>query len=164
MKKIILTTNKIIRAASFAMVIGLVTVSYTSCKQEGCTDATATNFDDKADTDDGSCAYERDALLGSYSVSGTVNCGVTGNDALTGVTFTIAKSTVATNKIIITFSGVSLTSTVSGSGFTIDNQTVSGFAYTGNGNVAGNALNVTINEFDAAIPETCIFILNGTRQ
>lgn len=146
------------------MIIGLVTVSYTSCKQEGCTDATATNFDDKADTDDGSCTYDRDALIGTYSVSGNISCGVTGSTTVTGSSFTIGKSTVSTNKIIITFSGVSLTCTVSGSGFTIDNQTVSGFAYTGNGNVSGNALNVTINEFDASIPETCIFTLNGTRQ
>jgi hypothetical protein len=164
MKNILISLTQFTKVGTVALMMGLVSISYTSCKTDGCTDATATNYDDKADNDDGSCTFERDALIGSYGVSGTVNCGVTGTGAVTGVTFVIAESTVATNKIIITFNGISLTCTVSGSGFTIDNQTVSGFAYTGNGNVAGNALNVTINEFDASIPETCVFTLNGTRQ
>jgi len=164
MKNILMNLSQFTKIGAMALMMGFVSVSYTSCKKDGCTDSTATNYDDKADNDDGTCTFEREALLGSYSVSGTVNCGVTGTNAVTGVTFTIAESTVATNKIVITFSGTSLTCTVSGGGFTIDNQTVSGFAYTGNGNVAGNALNVTINEFDGSIPETCVFTLNGTRQ
>lgn len=32
-------------------------VTFTSCKKEGCTDATATNYDSKAKKDNGTCAY-----------------------------------------------------------------------------------------------------------
>ena len=156
--------SKSIKFLALTLMLGLVALTYTGCNKDGCTDATATNFDDKADTDDGTCTFERDALIGTYSVSGNINCSQTGTTAVSGSTFVIANSTVSTNKIIITFLGVSLTCTVSGSAFTVDNQTLSGFAYTGNGNVAGNALNVTINEEDAGFPETCIFTLNGSRQ
>jgi hypothetical protein len=40
---------------SFVAVMGLLTLA--SCNKEGCTDATATNYDDDADTDDGTCNY-----------------------------------------------------------------------------------------------------------
>ncbi len=33
------------------------TALFTSCKKEGCTDSTATNYDEDADDDDGSCVY-----------------------------------------------------------------------------------------------------------
>ena len=42
----------IIAGLSLSMVGGL-----TSCKKEGCTDSTATNYDEKAKKDDGSCEY-----------------------------------------------------------------------------------------------------------
>lgn len=35
----------------------LLTVTFTSCKKEGCTDSTATNYNKKAKKDDGSCEY-----------------------------------------------------------------------------------------------------------
>ena len=40
---------------SFVAVMGLLTLA--SCNKEGCTDATATNYDDNADTDDGTCNF-----------------------------------------------------------------------------------------------------------
>lgn len=39
------------------MLIGGVSATATSCKKKGCTDSTATNYDDKAKKDDGSCTY-----------------------------------------------------------------------------------------------------------
>ena len=40
------------------MVIAAMTLTtFTSCKKEGCTDANADNYDDKAKKDDGSCTY-----------------------------------------------------------------------------------------------------------
>ncbi len=164
MKKTILSIANTARTLGAVIMIGLVSVTYTGCKQEGCTDTTATNFNEDADEDDGSCTYERDAMIGSYSASGTVACGVTAPGAASGITITISESTVSTAKIVFDFEGTSLTATVTGSTFTIDNQTVEGFSYTGNGSVSGNVLNVTINEFDPTVPETCVYTLNGSRQ
>ena len=53
MKRTNLTGKTLIIAGlSLSMVGGL-----TSCKKEGCTDSTATNYDEKAKKDDGSCEY-----------------------------------------------------------------------------------------------------------
>lgn len=164
MKKIQLGFAKSLRFLGLAILTSAMTLTYTGCKTEGCTDPTATNYDEKADDDDGSCTFERDALLGSYSVSGSIACGVTGNGTVSGQSLTITESTASTAKVIIAFSGISLTCTVSGSSFTVDGQTIDGFDYSGNGNVNGNTINMTINEFDVSIPETCIFTLNGSRQ
>ena len=164
MKKIQLGFAKSLRFLGLAILTSAMTLTYTGCKTEGCTDPTATNYDEKADDDDGSCTYERDALIGSYSVSGSIACGVTGNGTVSGQTLTVTESTASTSKIIVTVFGVSLTCTVSGSSFTIDSQTVDGFDYTGNGNVSGNTINITINEYDVSIPETCIYTMNGSRQ
>lgn len=40
-----------------ALVAGALTLGTVSCKPEGCTDATAINYDDEAKKDDGSCEY-----------------------------------------------------------------------------------------------------------
>lgn len=164
MKKMQLEFAKNLRFIGLAILTSAMTLTYTGCKTEGCTDPTATNYDDKADDDDGSCTYERDALIGSYSVSGTIACGVTSGGTVSGQSLNITESTASTSKIVIQFSGISLTCTVAGTSFTIDNQTVDGYDYTGNGNVNGNTINITINEYDVSIPETCIFTMNGSRQ
>jgi len=36
-------------------------ITFTSCKREGCTDVNATNYDEKAKTDDGSCEFDESA-------------------------------------------------------------------------------------------------------
>lgn len=54
------------------LLLGLVLLTATSCKKEGCTDQDATNFESEAKKDDGSCSYsgtltpwhnEQDALF-----------------------------------------------------------------------------------------------------
>jgi hypothetical protein len=164
MKKTILSIANTARTLGAVIMIGLVSVTYTGCKQEGCTDVDANNYSEDADEDDGTCTYDRDAMIGSYSASGSVACGVTGTSTTTGLPLTVSVSTVSKTKIVVNLDGIALTATVSGTTFTIDNQTVDGFGYSGNGTISGNVLNVTINEFDSAIPETCVYTLNASRQ
>jgi hypothetical protein len=164
MKKALLTFSKSVRLFGAALLIGAVSMTYTGCSSEGCTDPNATNYDEKADEDDGTCEFDRDAMIGTYSVSGAIACGVTGNGAASGLNLTISESTVATNKIVVNLEGIALTAVVSGTSFTIENATIDGFDYSGSGSISGNTINVVINEYDDSIPETCIYTLNGSRQ
>jgi hypothetical protein len=148
----------------FLMLAIASTFTLTSCKTEGCTDPTATNYDEKADDDDGSCTYQRDALIGTYTVSGTVNCDITEDDNVPSTPLVIATSSIATNKIALTYEGITITCTVTGSTFVVDNQTVGGFSYTGQGSVLGNLISLVMNEYDPLIDETCIYDLDGTRN
>lgn len=45
------------------------TLFLSSCKKEGCTDPTATNYSDKAKKDDGSCAYTPVATTGKVMIN-----------------------------------------------------------------------------------------------
>ncbi len=42
----------------FILSLAMLTVSLSACKKDGCTDATANNYDADADNDDGSCTYD----------------------------------------------------------------------------------------------------------
>jgi hypothetical protein len=55
-----------------ALSIGLV-----SCKKEGCTDETATNYDSKAKKDDGSCVYEEVVTPTNTIVEGNITSNTT---------------------------------------------------------------------------------------
>lgn len=54
-----------------AAVAGLFAVTAVSCKKEGCTDVTATNYNEEAKKDDGSCTYEEegDAVMVSANIT-----------------------------------------------------------------------------------------------
>jgi hypothetical protein len=164
MKKALLTFSKSVRLFGAALLIGAVSMTYTGCSSEGCTDPNANNYDEKADEDDGTCEFDRDAMIGTYSVSGAIACGVTGNGAASGLSLIVSESSVGTDKIVLNLEGTALTAVVSGSSFTIENATIDGYDYSGSGSISGNTINVVINEYDDSIPETCIFTLNGSRQ
>jgi hypothetical protein len=54
--------NTTLKTLSIALVMGSA-VAVSSCKKEGCTDANATNFNDSAKKDDGSCQYPTDGSM-----------------------------------------------------------------------------------------------------
>jgi trimeric autotransporter adhesin len=92
--KFTLRPTLILLAVSFVL-------SVTSCKREGCMDSNATNYDDKAKEDDGSCEYE----AASTTLSGDISSDLTldasleytlagGVHVLDGATLTIPAGTV----------------------------------------------------------------------
>lgn len=132
------------------------TISLTSCKTDGCTDPTATNYDDKADNDDGSCTFERDAFIGTYN-----NC-VDGCVAGASFNMTIAAASENTATISISnFAGFgsayTIKATVSGSSITLMPGSL-GTGITllsGSGSMIGNILTILYTYEDAAGTETC---------
>jgi len=54
----------------FAILFLVITVS--SCDRDGCTDAFATNYESKADNDDGSCQYDSDPFAGRWEARDSI--------------------------------------------------------------------------------------------
>ena len=106
----------------------------------------------------------RSKFIGTYLVNGSVNCPVTGNGTVSGMTLTVQSSASGIAKVLLQFGGVSLTATVSGSTLTIDPATLNGYTYTGNGSLTSNVISLSINEADPNVPETCVYSLSGPKQ
>jgi hypothetical protein len=81
-----------------ALLAGLVAVTAISCKKEGCTDATANNYNEEAKKDDGSCTYD----VVDESVV-TVSANITSN-----TTWETGKVYILAGRIAVT-SGATLT-------------------------------------------------------
>ena len=81
------------------LVGSVVLLGTSSCKKEGCTDSTATNYSKKAKKDDGSCVYEPKAEENVINVTGNI----TSNTA-----WETGKTYVLTSRITVV-SGISLT-------------------------------------------------------
>ena len=67
--------NKLFKSA-LVLAVAALALGTTSCKKKGCTDETATNFDEKAKKDDGTCEYPAGLEDGS-SLPSTVAAGET---------------------------------------------------------------------------------------
>ncbi len=156
MKKTFLAFGKLARLAGAAVMIAFVSVSVTSCSSEGCTDDTATNYDEKADEDDGTCAYERDAIIGTYNNS-TDNC-------ISGTSFnmTITAGAAATNQISISnFGGfgnsISVNAIVTGSSISLQSGSLgSGISLlSGTGAIAGSLLTINYTYDEDGTEYTC---------
>uniref|UniRef100_UPI00404B8176 hypothetical protein n=1 Tax=Flavobacterium sp. TaxID=239 RepID=UPI00404B8176 len=87
-----------VKVGMFVMAASL-TLGTVSCKKEGCTDETATNYDSKAKKDDGSCEYEVAPVAGTVNKAGNI----TANE-----TWTADNIYIITGKVVVN-SGVTLT-------------------------------------------------------
>lgn len=111
-------------------IIGLSLITFVSCKKEGCTDTTATNYNSEAKKDDGSCVYPdpepvvdpRDEYIGVYTV---IDSGFGG-----GTTFVSASTYQLT---------ISKDATVSTE---LDFMNLFNWGYTHYGTLNGNSLNL----------------------
>jgi hypothetical protein len=63
--------KRTIQALTITMMVSASLATMTSCKKEGCTDATATNYSEEAKKDDGSCTYANTA--GLVELTGDLN-------------------------------------------------------------------------------------------
>lgn len=158
--------------SAFTMLALSTALFFSSCKDE-CKDVTCNNGGvcvegacDCATGYEGSdCSTEtRAKFVGTYSVTGTVTCPVTGNGTITTTSLVVSTSSSAANKIVISVLGVNLTGTVSGSSITLDQSTQNNFTYTGSGSISGTNLTLTINEQDPSVPETCVYTVSGPKQ
>ena len=50
----------------------IIVLAFCSCDRDGCTDVYATNYESKADNDNGSCQYDSDAFAGRWEAYDSV--------------------------------------------------------------------------------------------
>ena len=77
----------------------LTTLTFVACKKSGCTDPTATNYNEKAKKDDGSCVYPEPVDSTTIRITSNIT---------TNTTWETGKIYVLTSRIAVT-SGVTLT-------------------------------------------------------
>lgn len=139
------------------------TISLTSCKTDGCTDPTATNYDDKADNDDGTCTFERDLFLGTYN-NIIESCDNISPSAPYSITISASSSnTVTVNISNFGNTSVTVNGTVSGTSLSIPSQTFTDsfgtFTLAGNGstNSTGTTLTMTYSYVQDGVTSSCSF-------
>jgi hypothetical protein len=165
---------KIFSASSLSALALSTMLFFSACTTDPCKDVVCEN---DGTCNDGTCdctaGYEGDdcstemraKFVGTFNISGTVSCPVSGTYTIPpGTSITVANSSAGVDKIIINLLGRALVATVDGSSLTIATQQVGDFTYTGTGTITNNNLSMTINEFDSTIPETCVYTVSGVKQ
>lgn len=161
---------KSILLAGFLTVGTFASTIMTSCNPDACKDVVCNNG---GTCTDGTCSCpsgfegancdteSRTKLIGAYLLSGTDSDGGT----YTNVNASTSTSSASKTKFIfaVPLAALSLTCTMtSSSAFTIDNVTLSGSTYTGNGTFNGTTMTITINETSAS--GSTIYNWSGNKQ
>jgi hypothetical protein len=126
-----------------------------SCKKEGCTDASATNYDSEAKKDDGSCQYPvdpRDEFIGSYSVTDSA-FGSGGSTFVSASTYSITISKDAASATELDFlniwnDGLTHNATLTGSSFNLPSQAKGDgdpYNISGSGSFGTNSISFTMH-------------------
>lgn len=138
------------------LLFGALILSLTACKKEGCTDAAATNYDEKAKKDDGSCIYpvdERDQYMGSYLVKDSVYQPGPNPTWAVGQEYIlqISKGNTVKDTIFINNAGnygAKKTAILVGSHFVIEaNSGDSQYIGSGSGSFEGNKINYSMRSY-----------------
>lgn len=142
-------TNTIILALS-------LTFGMYSCKEEGCIDPQAENYDSNAEKDDNSCTYLSDKLVGTYTVS--QDCAYSGSD---NYSMTVIEGGNKSEIILQNLNNsVDVKATISGTNFTFK-EDKAGITYEGSGYMNGSngmTINMEICEtyyYPCSDPDAC---------
>lgn len=139
---------KNLRLIGLTILAGTMTLTYSGCKKEGCTDTDANNYDEKADTDDGTCTYDSEKFIGVYTSTSPCVAGGSWNT-------TISASSSSKTKVVVTNIGglgssATATADIDGSTIKINSQSVidsDGDSWTvssTSGTLSGTSINLTI--------------------
>jgi len=160
---------KSILFAGFLTIGAFAASTFVACNPDACKDVVCNNG---GTCTDGTCACatgfegtncdteSRTKVFGTFLLSGTDSDGGTYSNLST----TVSTSATAKTKFILNIASTFiLTCTMTGANsFTVDNVTLSGFTYTGNGTYNGTTLTLTLNETD--LTGTVVYNLNGNKQ
>ena len=71
-----MTNNLNMKISKILSILFLTSITFFSCKKEGCTDPTALNYNAEAQKDNGNCEYNSD----EYTLSGQISSDLTSLD------------------------------------------------------------------------------------
>ncbi len=122
---------------------------------EGCTDSNATNYNTEANIDDGSCEYPATPFLGAYDVVETCEFS---QDTYTMTIEEDAFDQIGTISLVNFYNACTVTALVDGSNITIEEQTcATNTTVVGTGTLEGNVLTINMS-VDGTIPFDCTLV------
>ena len=139
----------------FLLCVLMVGTAVSCQKERGCTDAYADNYDPEAKEDDDTCIHKRFKFIGDYDCNGTMEIGP---DTLVPIADFLVNFTDSTtenqNDLIITIHNFDRTqyplraTVTSMYNFSIPKQEVTGFYYSGSGEISGRVLSMHMTRIE----------------